>query len=616
MPRGTTNPKCDGVSFRSGAFFFRVLCGIALIALLLRLGVGWELGQAAGGANSVFSPSPASDLHTYMKLGREAAAGCFPKEFYYQPFYYAVFLPAIYRCSGNSVGAVVVVQAILGSLTVLLAGLIARRLFGNVAGWTAAGLTALSTPLLLYTPFHQNETLQAFLLTLLFWLFLRALRRRTPGRWALTGATAGIAVLTRGNAWFFLPLLLWGVWCGGRKSFRSRAAATLILPAALLAVQLPFIVHNTLARGRLTGPSTAADAVLALGNTEEAPAGGRNPGWYAGPMEYPESYHRAMALTQQGVSLPRQMFQWLCREPGAFLELQFRKLLLFWDHREIPNNVSLEGESKRSLILRTPLPGRSLVLLSLCLAGMLWFLPRLFRRYSLRLWMLYGFIVLYWGAVAAFYILSRFRAPILPLAAVMGGGFCTGVLHCRRSTGEARRLRLLLAAACFGTGLMISGVAYDLYSNGAESAIMRLIRPEGIRLDAGGANVHYFDYGPVTFGGWEPSPLQAGAVLTKRFGADASGAGELEWSVVGPGALTFRTNGGKELFRELAAGVNKLRFPVVLRDGKARIEIAAATEGVFALIDRHRNYGRSALNGKTESGEWVARFLAPRLATQ
>ena len=87
--------------------FFRLLGIIAAAAVALRLGTAWELGSVNGGWNSVFHPSAATDLATYMRLGAEVAEGRFRGVFYYQPFYYAVFLPLIRLFAGASVWAVI-----------------------------------------------------------------------------------------------------------------------------------------------------------------------------------------------------------------------------------------------------------------------------------------------------------------------------------------------------------------------------------------------------------------------------------------------------------------------------------------------------------------------------
>lgn len=603
--------KSAAAGIRSGRGFLLMLVAMAGLALLLRLGVWAELGAVNGGRNSVYTPSVFTDLATYMKLGREIAAGEYSGPFYYQPFYYAVFLPVCYWLSAGSIGFVIFVQSLLGAGTSWFAGLAAARLFGRTAGIVAAGFVAISTPLLLYAPFHQNETLQAFNLTLLFYLSLRACERWSLRRWCAVGVVAGIAILTRGNIVLFLPgLMIALAWAGRRRGIRwpRLAAGCALLLATAYLVQLPFIIHNTRETGKLTGPSTAADAVLALGNSPEAPAGGRNPGLPAGPMEYPEAYSRMMALAEEGMSVPAQMFEMMCREPGAFFELQFRKLLLFWDSREIPNNVSLYGEGESSRILRWLLPGRSLVLLPLGLSGLLFAIGRAYRRREVKLWLLLYFVAVYWGATALFYILSRFRAPILPLIAVAAGGFAAWFLRRWRLAPEKRRQLLLYGGGTLVAMFWISSSSYDFYRTHLEASLARCFRPDGVVVSFGGTP-YRLDHGPMTFGGWEMIEITPGRKLAKRF-AGVTAPGEVEWTVLTgrPGRIRYRVNGVPRTYLAEKPGFSKLRFPVTSREGEFTIEIVGFTGEHWLFYDTQRNYGRSQLDGKPLDGEWIMRF--------
>ena len=603
--------KSAAAGIRSGRGFLLMLVAMAGLALLLRLGVWAELGAVNGGRNSVYTPSVFTDLATYMKLGREIAAGEYSGPFYYQPFYYAVFLPVCYWLSAGSIGFVIFVQSLLGAGTSWFAGLAAARLFGRTAGIVAAGFVAISTPLLLYAPFHQNETLQAFNLTLLFYLSLRACERWSLRRWCAVGVVAGIAILTRGNIVLFLPgLMIALAWSGRRRGIRwpRLAAGCALLLATAYLVQLPFIIHNTRETEELTGPSTAADAVLALGNSPEAPAGGRNPGLPAGPMEYPEAYSRMMVRAEEGMSVPEQMFEMMCREPGAFFELQFRKLLLFWDSREIPNNVSLYGEGESSRILRWLLPGRSLVLLPLGLSGLLFAIGRAYRRREVKLWLLLYFVAVYWGATALFYILSRFRAPILPLIAVAAGGFAAWFLRRWRLAPEKRRQLLLYGGGTLVAMFWISSSSYDFYRTHLEASLARCFRPDGVVVSFGGTP-YRLDHGPMTFGGWEMIEITPGRKLAKRF-AGVTAPGEVEWTVLTgrPGRIRYRVNGVPRTYLAEKPGFSKLRFPVTSREGEFTIEIVGFTGEHWLFYDTQRNYGRSQLDGKPLDGEWIMRF--------
>ena len=245
-------------------FLWLVAAG-ALVGVALRLWVAFDISVINGGANNMMSPSKVTDMATYIDLADKVASGTYSEEFYYQPFYYAVFLPLVRICGGG-VWTVVVVQILLGGATIWLAGLIGEKLVGRYGGLVAAWLTALSPALMLYAPFHMNETLQTFNLTLFFYFVLIAFARRRWYWWALCGAVAGVAVLTRGNAMLLIvPVAVLGVRhavCDKARRWKIAGYAA-VFAAALLLVELPFIWHNTRVTGKLCGPSTASGAVLA-----------------------------------------------------------------------------------------------------------------------------------------------------------------------------------------------------------------------------------------------------------------------------------------------------------------------------------------------------------------
>ena len=571
-----------------------------LLGVVLRLWVAIDFSAMNGGANNMLSPSRVTDMATYIDLADKIVSGTYRGEFYYQPFYYAVFLPLV-RISGGGVWSVALLQILLGGATIWLVGLIGEKLVGRAGGVLAAWLTALSPALMLYAPFHLNETLQAFNITLFFYLALVALARCRWYWWALCGAVAAVATLTRGNAILLvIPVAALGVFHAvGDKARRWQIAGyAAVFAAALLLVELPFIWHNTRVTGRLTGPSTASGAVLALGNTPEAPPGGREPGLPAGPMEYPESWHRMMKLQQEGVSVPRQMWEWFAAEPGAFLELQFRKALLFWDGREIPNNVSLYGEGRMSPVLRVFSCGINL-LVAFAVAGALLMLTRL-KRGAGGIWLLYGFVVIYWLSIALFYDLSRFRAPILPLAAVFAGGVVWW-------WGKAvlTRERVLRLAAALLAALWLTGFSYEFYRSSCEVAVMRLVRPDGTKILDRDGKPWVFDHGPLTFGGWREVPLETGMTWSKRFAVPAS-AGMLRLKVFAETPGVLKLDAGEH---PLHQGENDLEFPLrATDDGTFRFTVLDASGNAALVLDVQRDYGRTLINGEKAPGELVARF--------
>lgn len=621
-----TAETSGSVSFFPGStpeekFFRKWLFFISIAALILRSIASFEMACAGGGINNMLEPLKTSDLATYMRLGKEIAQGKFPETFYYQPFYYAVFLPVINLIFGKlSTLGVIICQILLSSATVYLAGMCGAKIFNRRAGIITALCCAISSPLILYVPFHQNETVHCYLLTLLLFLTLRAIELQRLRDWCFAGLAAGVAILNRGNINLLIPVLIAAIAAGCRRErfytgefFRKTGC----LLGCAIVLQLPFVVYNSAALKRFSGPSTAANAVLALGNTVEAPAGGREPGTAPGAMYYPEAYHRAMkrATGSYPESMAQQMWEFFCREPLAFCELQFRKALLFWDGREIPNNVAIEHDGATSLVLRWGLPGRSHVLLTVSLFGLFWFIPRLKKR-EVKLWVLYGFVIFFWGAVTVFYMLSRFRAPILPALFIFAGaGIDNGWDELKKVSGRARRLLAgkMMIVLLISFGFVFS--FYDTYRFYLEAPLNRMFRPDGIKLDNGGADIQVFDHGPAPFGGWTLSKANPGMTLYKRFAHCGNEGGNFYFFVHNTTAskLEFTVNGVfySLEFPELQPGKSSRKramVPAALVAGALQIEVLNCSGDISFIFDVQRDYGRSGLNGEILPAEWVFRF--------
>ncbi len=585
-----------------------LIWGAGVLALALRLFTAWEIARGEF-ASSIFLPSKFTDLRTYMLLAQQVAEGTFEGPFYYQPFYYSVFLVVCRWLSGASVWGVVIAQAVLGAFTAMIAGMSGALIAGRKAGVITAYLTALCSILIFYTPFHQIATLQAFNVTLMAYWAIRAFQsgklRYTVG----FAFMAAVGSLTRGNILLiFIPLLIALSWVLLRKYSCKKMIYSLIAAVAVfLAVESPFIIYNSIQLGRLSGPSTAADAVLALGNTPEAPPGGRDPGLPAGPMEYPQAYHLWMADCEQ-VPVWKKILNYLAEEPAAYLELTFRKVLLFWDSREIPNNVAMAGEGSTSRLLSVMIPAG--LIIALGLAGMFIVIKRLRKPAFLAL---YITVIFYWGATAAFYNLSRFRAPILPMVAVFAGIFVSGMI--KRSKCDDWKFIRTYGVLSLVIGGFITYGAYEFYRTMLEKQILSVVRPNGTRLALPDGRFVQFYHGPMTFGGWNFMELKNGDFISVKFPAalsKASGKKEVELSVQStqPGNLVLNV-GGTPVNLNFSS-VDFRKVPVVLSDDftgdtvNIKVVFNSALAGFIA--DTQRNYGASSINQQPVNGEIVIRI--------
>lgn len=586
--------------------FLLCLGVVAAVGLGLRLGVCLELYRLP----SVQTPWKGTDMATYRRIALEVRDGTCPERFYYQPFYYAVFLPAVHLLTGRSVRGVLLIQALLGTATVWLTGLVGARLFGRRSGLIAAALLALARMPVFYTPFLLIATLQSFWMALLAYVALLAWQKRSASYWIGLALVSSAAILTRGNVLLLVPCFLaLGVW--RLRDTPAKAVAAVVLFAVVCYLpQLPFALRNLQHYGRWTGPSSAQDAVLALGNTPEAPPGG---------LEYPTSYREWMRKADlpgdDRIPVSRQVLRWVLREPLVFAELKFRTLLLFWHRLEVPNNVALEAEGRHSRLLRAPalLPFSLLGTLSVFGLLVCW------RRRSPQRLLLYYCTGMYCAATVLFYVLARFRVPLIPLLCVFAAAGCTETWRRLRRKGSPERLRttrlLHLLAAVSAVFLVWGG--FSTYQLLCEDSVMRLLRPNGVCVYTPEAIVQH-DHGPFGVGGMRFVALPAGGMqIDKVFAAVPIDPQAVEGATLrvpikaAPGARfemrVVVASGGPVAADQVSVekgqgyDVAVVRLPDVRPDDSAPrvlVDVLPVGGDVLLAVDTQRDYDRTAVLGR------------------
>lgn len=568
------------------------LCAVVLFALALRTAVCIALSGTA----AVRAPAVVTDMATYLRLAREISRGQWPSHFDYQPFYYTVLLPFCRLFSGDSPWGYMLVQTLLGSLAVLLTGLVAAQAFrSRRTGLLAALLLAISRMHVFYTPFALFELLQSFWMILLLWLAFQCMARNRLRLWAATAFILGLATLTRGNILLFLPALL-------LLFFRMNRTARAI-PAALLLLllfelpQLPYAIRNARFLGRWTGASTAGEKVLALGNNPEAPPGG---------LEYPLSYHKWVEQaerTENRVPVAREILRWLAREPVLFLNLQWEKLLLFWNAQEIPNNVSLEHEGKAApwlALLPSFGPLALLALFAIFSHG---------KRYTPEQGALLVALLLFWLATAMFYILARFRVAALPLLACFAADGISRLISAARTRKRGGEWLHPLFRLCCAAFLVYS--LYPLWQERMEPQLHRWLRPDGTRLRFPDTTLVH-DHGPLLSGGVrfcqskETVHLRKTLLLPEHESATSTITVRLATLPHAPANASVECQGARftaHCRQDSACGWLEAELP--LEAGTSVLQLDwILPPGVPYAIDTLRDYGRT--EGAGIAGEAVA----------
>lgn len=592
--------------------FYMILGILTLLGMLLRLIVSAQLLKNDPFA---FAPPSVTDIATYHKLSDAICEGKFPDFFYYQPFYYTVFLPLAKLLTGSKIWGPALFQILCGGGIIWFGGLTAALLKGRKAGLFAGFLAAFSLILTVYTPYVLLEISQCFHFTLLAYFTIRLMKKDSIWLWCGAGLTLSAAILSRGNALCFLPpVILAFVYARKRFCYPAKKMALLagVFLLCLILPQMPFVIRNTTHFGTLTGPSSAGPAVLALGNNPEAPPGGLD-------LVYPRGYDIWMTRPE---SVPARIVKWFLDSPFDFLEFQCRKFLLFWDHSEIPNNISLPHTiSKSSLLTHLPLIPTGLIL-TLAITSFFVLLRRSFRQPALAVFLL--FPLLYALAAAAFYILARFRVPAVGLLCTQAGLVLPVILAAWKKKDHKFFLFYRIAPIVIAAGIVY--LAYESYAIAYEPAFMRVLRPDGVCLDdVEKKQVIVFDHGPQLPLGWDVLPLKNGMEIRKHFvmpkSTCTSAQLELRLVVFQPCTILYRINDGEEKALSLAAPghgktaeMRNIRIPLHTPavDGiyRIRLESGLTSNGESAglFVDMRRNYGRTFIDGKPFPGEAVIRL--------
>lgn len=322
--------------------------GVAAVAFVLRLGVVlWAWGRIP----------PVADGSYYHTLAGRLAAGLgytwlWPDGAVTYASHYPVGYPGalagLYAIFGPTPHAAMLLNALLGALSVLavhqvLAGLRRRRV-----ALIGAGLLALHPGLIGYTPALMTEGVTASLLCLGGWCAFEArrahgLRPRIIGLLGL-GVLLGLATLVRPQSILLAPLLgalAASGWASGgrgprvgRRPILRRLGAGLgrhpvgtglVVTVVALAVCAPWTARNCVRMGRCALVSVNGGWNLLIGTDPEADGG-----W--APLEVPTECQAVFDEAQKDQCFGRAARRRIQAEPAAWLALAPRKAAATFDY--------------------------------------------------------------------------------------------------------------------------------------------------------------------------------------------------------------------------------------------------------------------------------------------
>ena len=427
--------------------------GVFALALVARLIHLWQL---RGSSLLEFHLGDAAGYHAWAQ--RIAAGDWLGSEVFYQAPLYPYFLSLIYATLGET-WAPRVVQAAMGALACALLALAGRRLFSPRVGLLAGLGLALYPSALFFDGLIQKSALDNLLICLLLWLFSRTLDEAVGTRaWLWVGLALGALILTRENALvLLLPVGLWLALSGPREP-RRRGLAGLALVAGLALLLGPVALRNAAVGGAFHLTTSQSGPNFYIGNHAGA-SGIYQPLRYGrGRVDFEskdatelaeQALGRALAPDEVSAFWRDRALADIRAEPGRWLRLLGRKFALVWNATEIEDTEDQLTYSRHSWLLRSASLFHFGTLAPLALLGV-WQTRRRWRE----LWLLYGCVLTYAASVVLFYVMARYRFPLVPFLMLFAAAGVAGAWEWFTSRsaaaakgGPGRRRELAWAAA-------------------------------------------------------------------------------------------------------------------------------------------------------------------------
>lgn len=403
---------------------------------------------------------------------------------YVRPPAYPFFLAFVYLLTGGSYNAVRFLQFGVGLVNVVLLFYLARALFGRLAGLVAAGFMATYWTFIFFEAELTEVALTIFLILCITHFARSWLEGLTAERIWVPGALFGILLLARTETLLFLPvLLLWGLWAlRGRLPLARRALAMGAFAGVVALTVSPVTLRNYIRGGEFVPICTIGGLNLYAGN---------NPGATGSfpDLDYRDLFGIAQTLSHHNFPdlveglrrktgdetlghadlerfFIRSALAHMAAHPWSTLGLMARKFGLFWGPDEVPSNKLLHFDRQRSPTLRV-LPGFpiALGLGALGLAMWVWGVARRPGAFDDPRTRLIAMILLFVAVSCAthllFFVVGRFRVPIVPFLILFGAYGVAGVARLAWRGDRAVALRWGVAGLALTGAAHVPVVAYE-----------------------------------------------------------------------------------------------------------------------------------------------------------
>lgn len=242
---------------------------VAALAAIVAIGLGLRIGEAWDGRPPVYDAQAYAAIAASLEAGEgfTVGEGATQPSSNYSPGL-PLFVAGVYELTGGEHERFArIVLAFVGTLAVLFAFLIGRRLSGDVAGLIGAGAVAIYPALLEYQGMLMGEPLAATLLAGAVLAALWASDRPGARGWLVPGLLLGALALVRPEYLGISAAI--AVVVAARQGYggwRGRGAEAAVLLLGVAVVVAPWTVRNAVALDRVVPISTGGGQVLFAGS--------------------------------------------------------------------------------------------------------------------------------------------------------------------------------------------------------------------------------------------------------------------------------------------------------------------------------------------------------------
>lgn len=380
------------------------------LAIIAGIGCALRVAAMAG-----FQHVPENDELAYRSMALNLLAGngivdSMGNHAMYNVGYSLFVLAPVFFLFGDDLLAVRLVNMLLGGAAIILCYLVAKEAGAGRLGRLIAALAwALYLPSGIYGMYLAKENLMIPLMLGVMWCALRLARQRSHTVAIGCGALLGLLALTGNAALSLLAVVAWALLLSP-ASMAQRVGMAMLALSVALAMSGPWLLRNMQVIGAPV-LNTNGGFNLYLGNNPAATgmfvsisATPRGPTW---------DTLRKTGEVQASETLKQEAISWVKAHPTAFLTLAVKKAAYFWTP---PLHEGKGAQSPAEKLVRLLWAIQFLVLLAGAIGTLL--MPRLRNRQVALLWLA---LACYTGVHMLFYVIFRYREPIMPVLAVMAG---------------------------------------------------------------------------------------------------------------------------------------------------------------------------------------------------